>query len=257
MKYIIFDIDGTLVDSEQGKEVIYDSTYRTLEKLKANGHIIAIATGRSMVRVLPTAKKLGIDNIISDGGNGIMINGVIQYIKPLDQTLVKTLCQELLNKKIPFAVMTNPHKTDLYASSLMLNYQYDFDCEGLKLHVDETFDCYHNDAYKVYMGIGIGEEDKIETVDAYKIMRYRENSLAYEPDDKYAGVKEFIKLTGGHLEDVIFFGDGLNDIGMFQNIPCSIAMGNAIEEVKQLAYFITKDIKDDGIEYACQYLKLI
>ena len=256
-KYIVFDVDGTLVDSQDGQEIIYESTYQTLKQLKENGHILAIATGRSMIRVLPTAKRLGIDNIISDGGNGMMLQGIIQYIKPLDQTIVRLLSQELLDKKIPFAYMVDSNKTDLYTSPQMLNYQDDLDCEGLNLIVDENFDWYHSLAYKVYMGIHQGEEDKIETVNAYQIMRYREGSLAYEPDDKYAGVKEFVKLYNGHIEDVIFFGDGLNDIGMFQKIPCSIAMGNGIDEVKALASFITKNIDDDGIQYACQYLKLI
>ena len=67
-KFIVFDVDGTLVDSQDGQEIIYESTYQTLKQLKENGHILAIATGRSMIRVLPTAKRLGIDNIISEGG---------------------------------------------------------------------------------------------------------------------------------------------------------------------------------------------
>ena len=35
--------------------------------------------------------------------------------------------------------------------------------------------------------------------------------------------------------------------------PLSIAMGNAIDEVKEIADFITRSHKEDGIEYACRY----
>lgn len=42
-----------------------------------------------------------------------------------------------------------------------------------------------------------------------------------------------------------------------KKIPYSIAMGNAIEPLKQMAYFVTKDVQEDGIEYACRYLGLI
>ena len=45
-KYIFFDIDGTLTDANPGGKIL-ESTYRTLDQLKANGHFVAIATGRA------------------------------------------------------------------------------------------------------------------------------------------------------------------------------------------------------------------
>ena len=42
-KYIFFDIDGTLLDDNPGGKIL-ESTYRTLDKLKENGHFVAIAT---------------------------------------------------------------------------------------------------------------------------------------------------------------------------------------------------------------------
>lgn len=110
MKDIFFDVDGTLVDHRDGKEYIYQSTLQTLKKLKENGHVLAIATGRSLVRVLPVAKQLGTYNIISDGGYGLMINGKVIYLKPLHQKKVIELSQELLYKQVPFAYMCSPHE---------------------------------------------------------------------------------------------------------------------------------------------------
>ena len=40
---------------------------------------------------------------------------------------------------------------------------------------------------------------------------------------------------------------------MFQKQWTCIAMGNACDELKQKATFVTKDNTDDGIQYACQY----
>ena len=56
---------------------------------------------------------------------------------------------------------------------------------------------------------------------------------------------------------VVSFGDAVNDIPMFKQVPFSIAMGNAIDELKSIAYFVSKDIDDDGIEYACKYFGLV
>ena len=44
---------------------------------------------------------------------------------------------------------------------------------------------------------------------------------------------------------------------MFKPEWTSIAMGNACEELKKKASFVTKASYDDGIEYACQYFEWI
>ncbi|MGL4666080.1 MAG: HAD hydrolase family protein [Clostridium butyricum] len=52
---------------------------------------------------------------------------------------------------------------------------------------------------------------------------------------------------------MVVFGDGINDIGMFNYVKNSIAMGNSCQEIKDIASFITKKSNEDGIEYACKY----
>ena len=46
-KYFFFDIDGTLAVGTPGDQYISESTQYTLKQLEAEGHFIAIATGRS------------------------------------------------------------------------------------------------------------------------------------------------------------------------------------------------------------------
>ena len=62
-----------------------------------------------------------------------------------------------------------------------------------------------------------------------------------------------MKLLHAPLEDVVVFGDGHNDYSMFQKAPMSIAMGNAIDKLKEIADFVTKDSNEDGIYYACRH----
>ena len=54
-------------------------------------------------------------------------------------------------------------------------------------------------------------------------------------------------------KDVVVFGDQKNDLKMFTDEWTSIAMGNAIDELKEKATFVTKNADDNGIEYACQH----
>ena len=55
---------------------------------------------------------------------------------------------------------------------------------------------------------------------------------------------------------MIAFGEGYNDIEMLQLADMGVAMGNASEEVKAHADFVTKRIDEDGIFYACEQLGL-
>ena len=56
-KYIFFDIDGTLLDDNPGGKIL-ESTYRTLDKLKENGHFVAIATEHNIWRWMLLKKPI-------------------------------------------------------------------------------------------------------------------------------------------------------------------------------------------------------
>ena len=60
-------------------------------------------------------------------------------------------------------------------------------------------------------------------------------------------------ILNAPMDDVVVFGDGHNDITMFQMAKPSIAMGNAIDQLIELATFVTYSCDEDGIEYACQH----
>ena len=53
------------------------------------------------------------------------------------------------------------------------------------------------------------------------------------------------------------FGDGENDMDMLRYAGIGVAMGNAEEDVKVCADYITDDVEKDGIEKACKYFKMI
>ena len=49
------------------------------------------------------------------------------------------------------------------------------------------------------------------------------------------------------LENIIFFGDGLNDLEIFESEVFSVAMSNALEEIKSKANDITISNDEDGV----------
>jgi hydroxymethylpyrimidine pyrophosphatase-like HAD family hydrolase len=53
------------------------------------------------------------------------------------------------------------------------------------------------------------------------------------------------------------FGDGGNDVPMVRDAGVGVAMGNACEELKAVADYVTLSVDDDGIEAALQHDGLI
>ena len=49
---------------------------------------------------------------------------------------------------------------------------------------------------------------------------------------------------------MIFMGDGRNDIPMFNGVGVSVAMENAVDEVKENADYITSSNNDNGVARA-------
>ena len=254
MKYIFFDIDGTLTNHNPGG-IVLPSTHRTLKKLQENGHFVAIATGRSYSMAKQAMEETGIQNVVCAGGNGIVLNGEVLHIDPLDREKAFMIIDECLLKDIRIGIAIDDSPT-IYSHSDDF-FQYCPEFEGhwdLKLIGKNDYYQYP-EIHKMYIGIQKGEEKQLTSLQKAQLnyARYHPMDFIIEPDDKYKGILEMIDLVGGKEEDIVVFGDGHNDLSMMKQAPISIAMGNAIDKLKEVATFITKDCTEDGIEYACQY----
>ena len=53
------------------------------------------------------------------------------------------------------------------------------------------------------------------------------------------------------------FGDGGNDVPIVRDVGVGVAMGNACEELKSVADYITESVDEDGIENALLHFGLI
>ena len=62
---------------------------------------------------------------------------------------------------------------------------------------------------------------------------------------------------GIKLEETMAFGDGGNDIDMLKHAGIGVAMGNAGDNVKEIADYITTSVDDDGITNALKHFNVI
>lgn len=89
--------------------------------------------------------------------------------------------------------------------------------------------------------------------------RFSEFCVEITPKEflKSKGIKEMIKFLNIQKDEIMAFGDDLNDISMFNEAKYSICLGNGKEEAKKAAFYITDNIENDGIYKALKKFEII
>lgn len=83
----------------------------------------------------------------------------------------------------------------------------------------------------------------------------RSITVMHEAVSKGEALRLLLAHMGISKEQVCCFGDWYNDLDMLASCPHSVAMGNAVPEIKQAAGYVTYSNDDDGAAYFInQYL---
>ena len=75
--------------------------------------------------------------------------------------------------------------------------------------------------------------------------------------DKAVGIDRMIERHGIALSETMAFGDGGNDIAMLAHAGMGVAMGNAANEVKRSAGYVTDEVSRDGVVAALKHFGLL
>lgn len=253
-KYLFFDIDGTLAGGGHAYTYVPDSCREALRKVREAGHFTAICTGRSQCLSVKLMKELGFHHMVSDGGYGITIDDELLEIIPLDKERVIDLIDECKEKGIPWALHTDNTPARKAPDSSFFDYTHD---EHIRTEVVEGLDPRNcENIYKAYVACHTPEEYQLESLKKLPWCRVRDTHIFVEPVDKAFGIKKIMDHFHADYQDVIVFGDSLNDITMFIDEWTCVAMGNAEEEIKAKADLITTSLDEDGIYKACEKLQL-
>lgn len=252
-KFFFFDIDGTLTNIKTFEVV--QSSIEAIRKLEEKGHVCALASGRAHFRAQQFAEENGFKNMICEGGNCIVIDGKIAVDDGLNQEIVSAIVKK--SYELGMSVAASFEDSDK---------RYTKDGEFLRrvgntqpfmtVEIDEKFD-EHLRTLNVRRLFVESDPEKIAQIPEVKLLgqypmpTYR--FTIFECDDKYRGIKRMVEMLGGDEKDVVVFGDGINDCKMMKKAAFGIAMGNACDELKEIADYVTADSTDDGIVKALEH----
>lgn len=249
-KYIFFDIDGTLTDNATGE--IVPSAYEAVRRLREKGHFVSIATGRANYKAEKFREKYQFDNMVCNGGHGIFFQGKMIENRPLDFDAVLKVYEQAIHSGYGVLVSADDSEK-VYTKDFRFYDQAGIRQEPTVYIVDGAFHPKKFGAiYKMYISIPKAEEPKLTIPDSIGRLRFVKEYLMIQPDEKKNGILRMLEHAGGNTEDVVVFGDDYNDLCMFDEQFFCVAMGNACEELKAAADYVTAENTDDGIYKACE-----
>lgn len=249
-KLFFFDIDGTLTDRRTGQVV--PSAQRTLERLEANGHFVSIATGRAHYKCRGLLEELGLENMVCSGGMGVVIKNKLVKNTPLDKEEALAVIHDAEEKGIGVLIATDDSEK-VYAQNDLFREQVGPRQEPTEYFIDSAFNVDEvEEIFKFYLALPKEQDQLIPEPKNFAKLRFVPEYTMCQHDNKKQGILDVLDYFGRPAKDVVVFGDDVNDLVMFDKNWTSIAMGNAVPELKAQADYVTDRNVDDGIYKACR-----
>ena len=255
IKAVFFDVDGTLLSHSLND--VPQTTRRALQELRRRGVKTVVATGRHMIEY----SRLPVNDILFDGyltlnGNLLLDGNRKMYAgTPIDREEMEVLAHIFRAKRIPFVLIGESGRYINYVDETVIRTQAE--TKGTVPAVG-TYG-----GEQVYQILAFVPEEKKkllnDLLDECTVTGWNETGVDIIPrkGGKSAGIQRYLKEHGYTREEIMAFGDGENDIEMIRFAGIGVAMGNASDEVKAAADYVTDTVDDDGIEKALRHFGLI
>lgn len=261
IKALFFDIDGTLVSFKTHQ--IPTSTIKALEAAKAKGIQIFIATGRPPIIInnLATLQERGlIDGYITMNGAYCFVDDTVIYKSPIPTAEVDALTAFCHERNIP-CILVGEHDICVNQPNEIVTEIFN---NQLKVEPIESkpYASNHSDKefYQLTPFINAEEEQIIlPAIPNCEMGRWHPAfvDVTAKGNTKQHGIDEVIRHFDIRLEETMAFGDGGNDISMLRHAGIGIAMGNAKDDVKAVADYVTTSVDNNGIDNALKHFGVI
>lgn len=263
-KLLVVDVDGTIVD---GKGAISDADEKALAGIMAAGIMVSLSTGRVIKACQKILERLSLDghHIFFDGA---LVSDPSQneeiYCRPIESGLVK--------QAVKFA-RANDIYLELYSEEQFFaerqNWSDDVHYKffGVAPTITDFNGIWQRErVIKAEMVVRDSEERRKSDLFQAEFNGRLHFSIARSPAfpqidfiniinsgvSKGEALKRLATFMGISKKEIIAIGDGLNDIPLLEAAGMAVAMGNAFPEVKQVADYITLDVKQSGVAVAVE-----
>jgi Cof subfamily protein (haloacid dehalogenase superfamily) len=280
MKLIAIDMDGTLVNKQLK---VTKENSKVIKEAINDGHHVVIATGRSYDEARHTLEdaELHLPLICVNGAEirskewEILSSIPLQFSQYEDIKRIldeEDIYYELYTSKGTYTddrekayevmkdivITSNPEATDDDVQKAALR-RFRL---GLVSVVGDFEKLLNQKDIEVYKFLAFSSDNAklkrafqhLQAVDALAVSSSADNNLEITNSEAQKGValKRFAELKGIPLENTMAIGDNYNDVSMLEIAGFPVAMGNAVDEIKEMAAFVTKENDQSGVAFAIQ-----
>ncbi|WP_249030277.1 Cof-type HAD-IIB family hydrolase [Tannockella kyphosi] len=269
MKYLFFDIDGTLVG--ESKKVT-KKTREAIQLAKANGHHVFLCTGRAPTSINEDVKSVGFEGIISSAGGFVQVGDTYIYENFINQYILAEVMLLFTNKKILFsleskdALYQTPGVLEFFQKQMheripegnleLARFLEERRKEEIRLPISK-FDILTTPITKLCFI----SPDKFAFLDCVKYLSEFFHIVTFsKPEDSFIngeiilknctkgdGMERIIHHIGGTMEDTIAYGDSLNDYQMIETANIGVVSVLSPDKLKSIANDFFEDPDNDGI----------
>jgi len=254
-KVVVCDLDGTLLNNEH---VVSEYTKSEIRRVSSLGVKVMLATGRHYVDVKGVAKDLNLDTCIigSNGTRAYSADGEMLVMHNLNTNVTEFMMNYDLPKEVHLnvyqgkewlVVEENQELLDFHKHS-NFKYRKIDGVEDLNISEVNKFYLYSQNEVLLQKVEKELKEALIEDADVF-FSYYSVIEVMPKNISKGVALKELMSNIGVKPEEVMAFGDGLNDYEMLEWVGKGLIMENAdknlIEKLPNLE--IIGNNNDDGV----------
>lgn len=261
-KLICVDIDGTLLNDDKK---IPDKVKKSLQKASRMGIQIALISGRMPAGVEMVERELGVSCIKAcNAGTCILLGDQCIHTGYLMPEIMRKIYMEFAVKnQIPLWIFQERKwfvtEMDQYIEQEIEIIHYNPEVVDAG-QLSRQWDMEMTGPDKLLFAADARTIRKIQTemerlaLPGVDMARSADIFLEIFPKGATKGkaLETICKKLNIKLQDTIAFGDQELDIPMIETAGVGIAMGNAIDELKERADFVTRSNNEAGIAYALE-----
>lgn len=269
IKAIILDIDGTLYNSQK---MISERTKKALLDIQNRGTKLVLASGRPISNMEHIMHELEMDKhhglIVAYNGASVMDceTKEIVYNKTMSALEAKSVLNHLKNfNLIPMIAHEGVmYVNDVFSGMIQYNGKQiniiEYESRGGKYTLCEKRDLAEFVDFPLNKILIAGDPDylkenhsKVSEPFVGNLSSMFTAAFYYEFTaqgvDKANALHEVLVPMGILPEETISFGDGQNDLSIIRFAGLGVAMGNAVDELKNAADEVTLSHDEDGIAH--------
>ncbi|WP_442602345.1 Cof-type HAD-IIB family hydrolase [Paenibacillus sp. KN14-4R] len=256
-KMIVLDLDDTLLRDDYS---ISPRTKEALMRAQEAGVKVVLASGRPTYAMLPIAKEL---ELAKYGSFILSFNGAKITNCQTDEVLFSsTLSVETIHEMYAISQREGIEILSYVGDDIITEARHnkyihiESELTGMRIVEVESFTSYVQQP--VVKGLMVADPDYLAVVEKklQKELAGRLNVMRSKPFylevtevgvDKGASLDHLIKQLGITKDEVIAIGDSYNDLSMIHFAGLGVAMGNAPDDIKAVAQYVTDTNMNDGV----------